>query len=355
MIPAPLTPELDDRSGHALAPLAVADAEGRPVLALVVQATFALFPDLAGRAPPLAPLQRPIALAGEHTGEPGRSSLRREPETAWFKPGTDLVLLGHAQAPGGEPVTQLDAGLRVGATQKIVRVFGDRAWTDTGAGLSVSGPQPFQRLPLVWERAFGGVDAADAQRRCEPRNPVGCGFVAPGSRLAGPQRMPNLEDPAAPLRQPGDCPPPAGFGFIAPHWQPRAALAGTYDAGWQASRAPRLPADFQPAFLNAAAPGLVVPGRLRGDEPVIVLNAAAVPRLAFALPGYPPPPLRIDWRKGGHVRLDAQLDTVVIDTDAMQLLLTWRAHVVLPARGLHAVAAIRARAGRPQALAGARP
>ena len=125
-----------------------------------MQATFALFPDLAGRAPPLAPMQQPIPVAGEHVGEPGRSSLRREPETAWFKPGTDLVLLGHAQAPGGEPVTQLDAGLRVGATQKIVRVFGDRAWTDTGAGLSVSGPQPFQRLPLVWERAFGGKDAA---------------------------------------------------------------------------------------------------------------------------------------------------------------------------------------------------
>lgn len=349
MQPEPLTPELDDQSGYALLPLAVADAEGRPVLAVVMQATFALFPDLAGRAPPLAPMQQPIPVAGEHVGEPGRSSLRREPETAWFKPGTDLVLLGHAQAPNGEPVAQLDAGLRVGAVQKLVRVHGDRAWTDTAAGLSVSGPKPFLRMPLLWERAFGGADAADPQRRFEPRNPVGCGYVAPGGRLTGTQRMPNLEDPGAPLRRPGDCPPPAGFGFIAPHWQPRAALAGTYDAAWQANRAPRLPADFQPTFMNAAAPGLVVPGRLRGDEPVIVLNAGPVPRLGFALPGCEPPPLRIDWRKSGHVRLDAQLDTVVIDTDAMQLLLTWRAHLVLPARGLHAVAAIRARAGRPRA------
>ena len=206
MIPAPLTPEFDDRSGHALAPLAVADAEGRPVLALVVQATFALFPDLAGRAPPLAPVQQPIPAAGEHVGEPGRSSLRREPETAWFKPGTDLVLLGHAQAPAGEPVAQIDAGLRVGAVQKLVRVYGDRAWTDTAGGLSISGPKPFLRMPLVWERAFGGVDAADPQRRFEPRNPVGCGYVAPGGRLAGTQRMPNLEDPTAPLRRPGDRP-----------------------------------------------------------------------------------------------------------------------------------------------------
>lgn len=353
-MPASLQPELDDQSGHALAPLAVADAEGRPVLALVVQATFALFPDLAGRAPPLAPLQRPIALAGEHTGEPGRSSLRREPETAWCKPGTDLVLLGHAQAPDGEPVTQLDAGLRVGSVQKLVRVFGDRAWTDGAGGLSVSGPLPFRRLPLVWERAFGGIDRTDPQQRHEARNPVGCGYVAPGNRLAGTQRMPNLEDPSALLARPGDCPPPAGFGFIAPHWQPRAALAGTYDADWQSSRAPRLPADFKPAFLNAAAPGLVVPGRLSGDEAVIVLNAAPVPRLTFALPGCEPPPLRIDWRSGGHVRLDAQLDTVVIDTDAMQLLLTWRAHVVLPARGIHTVAAIRARAARPRLAAGVR-
>jgi hypothetical protein len=59
----------------------------------------------------------------------------------------------------------------------------------------------------------------------------------------------------------------AGFGFISPHWQPRAGLAGTYDASWQASRAPLLPVDFDRRHLNAVSPGLVAPGYLRGGEP----------------------------------------------------------------------------------------
>ena len=45
--------------------------------------------------------------------------------------------------------------------------------------------------------------------------------------------------------------------------------AGTYDKKWQEERAPLLPRDFSKRFLNAAAPGLVAPGYLRGDETVI--------------------------------------------------------------------------------------
>lgn len=339
MIPT-LQPVVDNTTPFAVALLAVADERGRPVLAVVVKATFELTP---GRPPTLAAEQQPFDMAGRYYGEPANSSLQFEPESAWVKPATDVVLLGHARAPDG-PVTQLDVGLRVGPLHKVARVFGDRVWAVTRGSCVVSRPLPFERMPLVWERAFGGRDPDAPDTAFEPRNPVGRGFVGRGRPLNEPRFMPNIEDPNALLRAPGDAPAPVGFGFVAPHWQPRAALAGTYDAAWQAERAPALPADFRPAFLNAASPGLVAPGYLRGDEPVLVINAGPVPQLAFSLPGLRPPQLQVDWRRRSPPEaLLPALDTVVIDTDAMQLLLWWRAHVVLPNRGIHAVAAIRVR------------
>ncbi len=42
------------------------------------------------------------------------------------------------------------------------------------------------------------------------------------------------------------------LGPVARHWAARSALGGTYDAAWQRSRAPLLPADMDPAFWQAA-------------------------------------------------------------------------------------------------------
>ena len=43
--------------------------------------------------------QVPVDVQGESYGEPGVSSMRLEPDTAFIKPYTDVVLLGHAHAP----------------------------------------------------------------------------------------------------------------------------------------------------------------------------------------------------------------------------------------------------------------
>ena len=66
-------------------------------------------------------------LAGEPCDRRPVSSYKYEPEVALCKPATDVVLIGHAQPPGGG-ATQVDVGIKVGPVQKVARVFGDRFW-----------------------------------------------------------------------------------------------------------------------------------------------------------------------------------------------------------------------------------
>lgn len=313
-------PAIDNPTPFATALLLLTDAQGRPALVPMLQAAFSI-----GRGGELAPLdpQPQVAIGGQWWAEPGTSSLRLEPQIAPAKPGTDVVLLGHACAPHGG-TTEMTVGLRVGALRKVVRVVGDRVLVD---GTRVTAPRPFERIPLQWERAFGGWDRRDpepARHRCEPRNPLGRGFRDAEAARDDTVELPNLEDPARPWRGYGDRPPPAGFGFVAPDWQPRAALAGTYDDAWMRTRRPLLPLDFDPRFHVAASDGLASDVPLRGDEPVSVVGTVPEGRLDFVLPSLPPPQCTLVLRGGRDARPVLRLDTVVVDTDARSVLLTWR-------------------------------
>jgi hypothetical protein len=100
-----------------------------------------------------------------------------------------------------------------------------------------------------------------------------------------------------------------------------------------------LPLDFDRRFFNAAAPGLVAPGYLRGDEEVVVFNTGPAPRLAFRLPGVPAPLCRVVLRGQVDVELSPRLDTVIVNADEQQVLLLWRAYTLI-AGGPHDVAAL---------------
>lgn len=187
-------------------------------------------------------------------------------------------------------------------------------------------------MPLIYERAFGGWDRTHPDKNlhtCELRNPVGVGFSS-GKVFEDGLRLPNLEDPRRPLRNFGEKPPPAGFGFVAPHWHPRAALAGTYDEAWTKSRAPLLPKDFDTRHMNAASPGLVAPGYLRGDEPVTAVGVKPDGQhFSFLLPGVRPPVARVALTYGDAKLVATNLDTVILEPDDNRVLLLWRACVVL--------------------------
>lgn len=304
--------------------LILLDEEGREVLTLIAKATYEI--PTQGTALALAPEQEPLVLAPVHHGEPDRSSLRYASDAVTEKVATDVVLLGHAWSERGL-APEVDVTLEVGPIQKQVRVFGDRTWRRVLGAFKPSAPRPFRRMPLLYERAFGGVDTSSsnpAEHLEEPENPVGIGFVrpVPGRDYEG-LRLPNLEDPAALLQEPTDRRRPVGFGFVAPSWAPRRIQAGTFDEAWAAARFPRLPTNFNRRHHNAAPLDQQARPLLEGGEPALVRGASERGQIRFALPesrlrG------RYQLRRSAAQEVAMRLDTVVIDADAHRVSIVYR-------------------------------
>ena len=296
------------------------DRGGREILLVVVKATFDI---QQGRVTP-SEEQEPVRLADEYHGEPGKSSLRHAADSALLKPATDVLLQGNAY-PRQKGDTQVDVSLRVGGLTKVVRVFGDRRWTKTLGMARMSKPEPLDRVPLVFERAFGGSDLSDPEKPewC-PSNPVGVGYRREGSKSdVDAMPLPNLEDRAQLLRSPSDRPEPACFAPVAPNWSPRVGFAGTYDEKWQADTMPLLPEDFDEQFHQVAPAQQVYPGFVIGGEAVEVTGATPEGRLLFSLPKVQPEvQIRIDDEL---IAPECKCDTVVIDAERRQLSMAWRA------------------------------
>lgn len=291
---------------------------GIDTLYVMIKASFKLTPTLT-----LAEQQVPPTQADVYWGEPGLSSLKYASEMHLSKPGTDVVLVGQAWAPSNRHVPALDVRLAVADKQKLVRVFGDRRWRN---GASTA-PEPFQSMPLVYERAYGGIHVPDPRSDkilAEERNPIGVGFA--GKRK--PEEfnglpLPNLEDPRALLQRPGDLGIPAGFGFIAASWLPRRQYVGTYDAAWQKGRAPYLPEDFDARFFHAAHPDLTFNRYLSGGEPVQLDYLSPHGPLHFILPRCE---FSVRVRIAGRIESPPlNLETVLIEPDENRLCLSWRA------------------------------
>ncbi len=328
---------IENKTPLVLEPLFLADEEMRPLLVLVVKATYVIGRD----GLTLAEEQSPVNVAGEYWGVPEESSYRYEPECAFIKPATDVVLVGHAHAlaPG---TTEMLAALQVGPVRKVVRVVGDRVWFRSMGSISMTKPQPFERIPLRYEQAFGGWDRTDpdpAKHGFEPRNPVGVGFRASPRHFEEGLRLPNLEDPEQPPQRFGQVVAPTSFGFVSPHWQPRSLFAGTYDEAWNRARKPLLPKDFNRRYFNAASPGLVAPGFLQGGESVTLVGVSSLGRCSFALPRViPTATVELAGSKDAQPALN--LDTVILNADEHRAFLLWRASIPLR-DGPHEVRSVR--------------
>ena len=332
-------PNINNTTPYTFQELYLNDEEGISLLVIMINATYSIE---AGNSKLFFLEKQPLLdIEGKHWGDPETTSYKYEPVIAFCKPATDIVLIGHAFAQA-KVVSEISIGLRVGLIQKVVKVIGDRYLFRRSGEVSITPPQPFEKIPLIYERAFGGWDRRDPtpdKYRFEQRNPVGTGYLDPFVGGDAQVKLPNLEDPQRPYRGYGDNPPPAGFGFISPNWQPRASFAGTYDEAWDKGRKPLLPKDFDRRFFNAASPGLIAPGYLKGDESVTIINASPDRKVSFNLPGVPAPKCKVVLRGGKLITLQTQLDTVIINMDERLLFLIWRAHT--PVRnGPHDVVSI---------------
>ncbi|TJZ61762.1 DUF2169 family type VI secretion system accessory protein, partial [Chitiniphilus eburneus] len=183
-------------------------------------------------------------------------------DEAWPKPRGEVLLGGAAFAPGGVPVPRMDVRLACAGVDKTLRVLGDRDWYyGLVPWLNIGDPAPFARMPLGWDRAFGGDG--------HPANPLGQGYRPnPVAGFVGQNRaaMPNLEYPDQPVRGHLRKLEPAGFGPLDVRWTPRVKQSGTYDANWLQREAPGLAGDVAPDFFMRAPLDQRLPGYLLGGE-----------------------------------------------------------------------------------------
>lgn len=306
---------------------------------------------------------------------PEVAPLAYDDDTAAFRKATDVVVQGSAHTYG-TPRSETGVRVTIGAFERTIRVVGDRSLEWLNGAARFGEPEPFESLPIRYDRAYGGFDAtaharfpdpmleAFARIRPEwglecatdfhyPRNPAGAGFLIhlDEESVAG-ARVPNLEypeDPLTPERLAVGAPTawpagplPAGMDWQDPSWFPRCAYLGTagppehagpvaeIERGWGAPDLFEIPLLTQSValrseFAQAASPGMSFP-QLPLDVPFQLENLhPEQPRWLFQLPAERPA-VALDLGGVGMTPLTTQLNSVVVRPDEGELVMVWCAH-----------------------------
>lgn len=282
---------------------------------VIVKATFELVADAAMRLS--APEE--LVLSEVHHHKSPLRSVRLTQDTAPYMPRADVWLTGHACAPGGAAVEALSVRLAIfrGALllDKTIHVRGDFKGDET---------VPFERIPLMYERAYGGIGWED--------NPLGVGF---GAATGGTR--PNLVDPERPER-------PACFAPLARGWPSRKRLLGGADRRAIERPLAEIPAGFDWTYFQAAPEDQRI-DYLKGDEWLILDGVHPThAHLRSYLPGVRGVARVHGMADGGQGHpLALVADTLCIDADTLRCSVIWRGSFPIP----HAAAlgAIRIIAG----------
>ncbi len=286
-------------------------------------------------------------------GDAETSTVQYESDLAPYKIATDFVVIGEACAPSERGVTWMDVGVQVAEHGKSIRVIGDRCCIyREGLPPAFTDPEPFTRMPIRYDRAFGGEDhvSEPALPFYYPRNYRGTGVALRNvPEAVHGLRLPNLEDPYEPLTPQrvvledrdawNDLPLPQGFGWFQKTWYPRCSFVGSIQGRMDPDtvmreealgivpqgqiallRQRKLPS-FDIRFNNGASLGLALPF-LNGDEPVRLAGLTVEGLLHFQLPGERPGVV-MDIGFGRN-ELEVVLHTVCVRMDAMQVDLVWR-------------------------------
>jgi len=299
-------------------PLRVASILWRPArdawaLTVVCKATYRLEPGVS----PLHDEQDPPNEEDTHWNDDPSRSLASCTDLAPFKSRADVLLVGHAFAPGGRPVRSLIARIVVGEVDKAIEVFGPRMWTQSG---ELREGQPFVTMPLRYERAAGGSDTS---------NPVGVPLTGlPDAQ--GNVALPNLQPPGIVLAGRTTSFAAIGFGPISPTWPSRTSLLGGYREMFSRSnwREQPLPREVDAGFFNAAPRDQQLE-MLQNDERITLENLHPKhARLVTKLPGLSPHAL-VERPRGAAKEFPMRADTLIIDTDRGIAALVWRGNVPL--------------------------
>jgi hypothetical protein len=299
--------------------------DGRESLVVVVKGTFQ-FPEDQGGPVRLHENQVPLVMADEYFGEPGFSAPKYEVDFAPRKLRCDILLNASAYAPDGRPTAKVVVGARVGSWSKTFTVIGDRTWNVGLRGVTATPPTPFERLPVSYDRAFGGADTHSndvSQHDAFRPNPIGRGFhkVVKKEWVDG-SPLPNTEETGKPVTEVNGSYRPQSFGVIGRQWEPRYGFGGTYDQRWRDEVFPFLPADFDEQYFQAAPADQQAP-KPTAEQTVTLVNLTPDGRREFVLPHFQAP-IHMFPRHGPREDLVADVDTIVIEPDLARVTMTWR-------------------------------
>ncbi|MDC0742493.1 DUF2169 family type VI secretion system accessory protein [Polyangium mundeleinium] len=266
-------------------------------LTILVKATFLL---VHGAEATVAPAQDEPSGDVTWENEPG-ASLRFATDFAPLKPRTDVLVVGHAFAPKGAPVTELSCRIEMGEFAKGLRLVGDRRFTSGPEGLAAGPPAAFTRMPLRYERAARGEG-----------NPVGIDLAAPPSRDA--MAVANVVASA------GQTP---GLGPLAPGWPQRRRLVSDEGHRWATTARGEepgpAPEGFDFGFFQAAPSDQQIPLLRPGATLVLEHLHPTLERVETRLPAARPQAFRIDPKTGRVSEIALRCDTLTIDTDRGRL------------------------------------
>ncbi|MER8373595.1 DUF2169 domain-containing protein [Mesorhizobium sp. M1406] len=301
------------------------DKAGHEWIVVVVKGTFD-FPTEPGGPVHKSAEQVPLVMADTYTGAPGYSATLWETDFAFRKSRCDVISNGFAYAPGGRPAERVPVGIKVGNWSKLFEVVGHREWRSIGPVFTATSPQPFLKLPISYDVAWGGVDRLDPDDKLPASykyNPVGTGWSRTrNQRLIPGLRLPNTQAVGEDIRTPFGDYKPMSFGPMGRGWPGRIEYGGTYDQNWIDNIFPFLPPDFDERYFQMAPPDQQIDNP-RGGEEVQLVNLTPESRVSFRLPKSALP---IALFKGEVKALETDLlpDTVLFDPENRRFSLVWR-------------------------------
>jgi len=329
---------------------------GEYILAVLVKRTYQIRP---GQSCVRLPIAAKLVKGDKFYGDPRITPVQFETDLIPFKLATDVVVIGKAYAPGGQPAAELTCAVQAGRARKELVVTGERRCIfQNNAAPRFTEPAPFVQMPITYDRAYGGVDIRSEPGTSYPypRNPLGRGFVVRNLRESVDGLvLPNVEDPLQRITPAGiitgeyarweQQPMPQGLGWYSKCFYPRALLAGVMPADRPFEQMMRkeyekavppeqldlyrqtgLP-DMDFRFFNGASPGLVVP-YLNGDEEIQLDRLTPEGRLSLRLSG-DRPAIEIDIGFGPS-KPQVVMHTLTIRSDERQIDLVWRGSVPYP-------------------------
>lgn len=273
---------------------------GQLYATIILKASFSFANDsvmpLCGQKPALRRHEE------HHEHNPMRS-IRAPSDWVPFLNKVDILFSGSAHAPRGTSTAALPVRLSIGRAEdgQISVVFDKQLLARSVSKDGGSGP-PFERMPIIYERAFGGIGHL--------LNPIGTQnptivYIAPEAKEL-----------------------PAGFGPISSRWPSRKKRLQGHTLRPLEDPLLELPAEFD-AFYFQSAPDDQRLDYLAGDEIILLEHLHAEhPELEMRLPGaralY-----RVVTAAGMSKPVGLNPDTLFIDGDAQTCTLTYRGYFPL--------------------------